>query len=904
MIICRSCGAPFASQGNGIGPLCLGCLLDSALANQPDAPGPVGKDARGSSTGGKPFAGPHFAHYQIVTREDGAFVELGHGGMGVTYRAIDTTLHRDVALKVVRPDFIQNERFRARFLREARAAAGLRHPHVASVFFFGERAEDGQLFYAMELVEGETLHARVRRCGGLPTEQVLEIGVQVADALAAAEARGLTHRDLKPANLMLAEGDAVNVKIIDFGLAKAAAGEHAQGPALTQTQDFVGTPAFASPEHFNVWQEVDARSDFYALGATLWFALTGQPPFAGRVPQEMRAEQMRATLPLEQLAAARVPLPVVELLRSLLSPDPAGRPQTARALATALAGCRQMPHERLSRNQDSKHMWGTRTLTVTFGALALAAGWWAVSRHDTGDIARQNALLQRQTLAQQQQLSLMQDQLKQQTQLIALVNAKIDRNAAPAGVNPTESNPAASAQAEVARERGISIETLQKQLAGEQVDVRQILARVDQHLAAARAETAQWQGLKRAALTRLGEGEYAAGHYLAAIEPYQQALALADPDKEPLAWCDAAHSLETVFWQAARYAEAAPLLQQTVDRRRALQGSEHPATLKAEGDQANLFLSQGKYVEAEALFRRVLAAQERILGKENPDTLHTLSNLSYLLHYRGKDAEAETLGRRCLEACERTLGKDNLNTLQSANDLASTLYYEGNHAESASLNRRCLEARERILGPNHPDTIKSVNNLAISLMLQGDLKGSEALNRRALAAQEQAMGPDHPMTLTILHNLGSLLQDEKDYPSAESYTRRALEGRERILGPDHSDTLMSLSSLAQVLDAKGDLAAAEPIYQQAATRMEHLLPPQDDIRLDLEHFFSLFRENQGRLSEALALAAQVADGCKGLPESSPLRQTYEQHFQHLQAKVRTSQFPTPTPARKMDVGAR
>ncbi|MBE7210876.1 MAG: serine/threonine protein kinase, partial [Gluconacetobacter diazotrophicus] len=242
----------------------------------------------------------------LARREDGSLVELGRGGMGVTYRATDQTLHHDVALKVVNPDLALDARVRTRFLREARAAAGLRHPHVASVFFFGERAEDGQLFYAMELIEGETLHARVRRGGGLSATTVLEIGQQVAGALAAAEARGLTHRDLKPANLMLVEGESVNIKVIDFGLAKAVAAESAEAAGLTGTQEFVGTPAFASPEQFNVWQEPDARSDFYALGATLWYALTGQPPFAGRTPAAICEQQLRAALPLEQMAKARV----------------------------------------------------------------------------------------------------------------------------------------------------------------------------------------------------------------------------------------------------------------------------------------------------------------------------------------------------------------------------------------------------------------------------------------------------------------------------------------------------------------------------------------------------------------------------------------------------------------------
>ena len=294
-----------------------------------------------ASRGGEAATSLRFAHYEVAVHEDGSPVELGRGAMGVTFRALDTTLHCEVALKVVSPDLAGHPRARARFLREARAAAGLRHPHVASVLFFGDRAEDGQPFYAMELVEGETLHARVRRCGGLPAVNVLEIGSQIADALAAAEARGLTHRDLKPANLMLVQGEGVNVKVIDFGLAKAVAVESPDGPHLTRTQDFVGTPAFASPEQFNVWQETDARSDFYALGATLWYALTGHTPFPGRTADEIHRRQLENVLPLDQLRTARVPPALTNLLRTLLSADPAGRPQTAAALVAALETCRR-----------------------------------------------------------------------------------------------------------------------------------------------------------------------------------------------------------------------------------------------------------------------------------------------------------------------------------------------------------------------------------------------------------------------------------------------------------------------------------------------------------------------------------------------------------------------------------
>jgi len=230
---------------------------------------------------------------------------------------------------------------RERFHREARAAAQLRQSNVASVFHFGETAA-GECFYAMELVEGETLEARVCRDGPLPAILALQVAIQVARALMAAEARGLIHRDLKPSNLMVVSDDpggtdALVVKVIDFGLAKAVAAI----PLDSQETHagFSGTPDFASPEQFSVGDVVlDLRSDIYSLGATLWYLLCRRAPFAGRSLRQVDDQ----SLPLEQLVAQRVPRPVISLLCSMLAADPAERPQSARQLLTALQSCRQM----------------------------------------------------------------------------------------------------------------------------------------------------------------------------------------------------------------------------------------------------------------------------------------------------------------------------------------------------------------------------------------------------------------------------------------------------------------------------------------------------------------------------------------------------------------------------------
>jgi serine/threonine protein kinase len=255
-----------------------------------------------------------FDHYALVRRGNGSFDQLGQGAMGITYRALDTNLGHAVALKVIDARIAAQFEARERFLREARAAARLRHPNVASVFYYRTRKRDRQCFYAMELVEGETLEAWLRRSGPLPPALALETIAQVAKALVAAQAHGLVHRDLKPANLMLASGPDLLVKVIDFGLAKAASANQTD---ITHGA-FVGTPAFACPEQFN-GGGVDIRSDLYSLGVIVCQMVAGQPPFKG-TPAEVMEQHQHAPLPIEQLGD--VPQPVAVPLEVLPEKDP------------------------------------------------------------------------------------------------------------------------------------------------------------------------------------------------------------------------------------------------------------------------------------------------------------------------------------------------------------------------------------------------------------------------------------------------------------------------------------------------------------------------------------------------------------------------------------------------------
>jgi serine/threonine protein kinase/Tfp pilus assembly protein PilF len=333
---CEQCGAPLenpATAGTNSG--CLNCLLLGGLTE--------------SETVNR-----RFQHYEVSVSSDGVTPwELGRGAMGTTYHAIDINLGSPVALKVISTRYSADPEARERFRREAQTAAQLRHPNVATVFHFGETPA-GQCFYAMELVEGETLEARVRRDGPLSLSATLDVAEQVARALAAAEKHGLIHRDLKPSNIMVVANDAdsadgLAVKVIDFGLAKSVVVTEG---ASDQTQPrFSGTPGFASPEQLTASSgSPDARSDIYSLGATLWYLLSAKPPFAGRTLRELREEQFHR-LPVEQLTAAKAPGPVLALFCSMLAADPAKRPQSARELLAELRQCRKTIEARPRRRR-------------------------------------------------------------------------------------------------------------------------------------------------------------------------------------------------------------------------------------------------------------------------------------------------------------------------------------------------------------------------------------------------------------------------------------------------------------------------------------------------------------------------------------------------------------------------
>ncbi len=289
--------------------------------------------------------------------------EIGRGGMAAVFLAEDLKHHRQVAIKVLHPE-ISSDVATERFFREIEIVAGLTHPHILPLHDSGQA--DGLLYCVMPFIEGESLLDRLQREKQLPVEEALQITREVADALGYAHERGIIHRDIKPANILLHEGHAV---VADFGIARAL--EQAGGASITQTGVAVGTPTYMSPEQASGAQDLDGRTDIYALGCVLYQMLAGTPPYAGVTPLAVMKRHSHDPVPSVRTVRDTIPVTVEHAISRALAKVPTDRYQTAGEFASALlapdlAG-RPIPRRRVA-------------VLALVGVTALLAGVWYVGR--------------------------------------------------------------------------------------------------------------------------------------------------------------------------------------------------------------------------------------------------------------------------------------------------------------------------------------------------------------------------------------------------------------------------------------------------------------------------------------------------------------------------------------------
>jgi len=310
--------------------------------------------------------------------------EIGHGGMAIVYRAHDLYHRRDVAIKVVRPE-LTAPLGAERFLREIHIAAGLQHPHILPLYDSG--TADGELYFVMPYVVGESLRDRLLRERQLPLDDALRITHQVADALSYAHGRGVVHRDIKPGNILLSgyqpksSSGGWHAMVADFGLARALFSN--EGDDLTTSGCAVGTPEYMSPEQAAGEETIDGRADIYSLGCVLYAMLAGQPPFTGRTAQALAARHRSEPPPSIRVIRPTLPVGLEEILQTALAKIPADRFATAQDFAARVdPGHWKTRPAAPPKDRRALFIGALASLLVMAGA-ALAAKL----RHDASDVA-------------------------------------------------------------------------------------------------------------------------------------------------------------------------------------------------------------------------------------------------------------------------------------------------------------------------------------------------------------------------------------------------------------------------------------------------------------------------------------------------------------------------------------
>ena len=787
----------------------------------------------------------HIGHYKIVR-------VIGEGGMGVVYQAQQENPRRTVALKVIRPGLASAHTLR-RFQYEAEVLGRLQHPGIACIYEAGT-AEVASApgpsarhpFFAMEFVQGKPLNACTADIS-LTLRERLQLVAKICDAVQHAHQKGVIHRDLKPGNILVdASGQP---KILDFGVARAIDPQMQMSTWETRAGQLVGTLPYMSPEQVaGDPNEIDTRSDVYALGVILYEMLSGKPPYnLGSKPLAEAARMIRDEEPTRLGSISRDLRGEIEtIVAKALEKDKTHRYQSVLALAADIR--RFLAGEPLEAKRDSGWYVLSKTLVRYRAAVTIAAAFVLLI---TASAIALGIMYRGQTLAAD--AAEQARGAEEQQRCLAETNE-------------------ARAKDEAAKAKAVT-ELLQEMLSsasphevkGPDYTVRQLL---DDFVAGLHDQLADQPAVEATVRQTVGKTYQALGLYRdaepqlrTALEIHTQQFGEEHPDV-----VNSRIRLAELLFAIGEIAEAEQHLRTALETAQRLWGDEHEQVATILNNLGLALRAKGAYDEAEPLLRQALAMRRKLLGNEHQHVAVSLNNLAVSLRVKGDHAGAESLYREALAMRRRLLGDEHPDVATSLNNLALLLHYRGQYDEAESLYREALAVRRKLLGDEHPDVATSLNSLAGLLFMRGDHAGAQPLFREALAIRREVLPANHPNVARSLSNLAGALREKGEYGEAESLCREALAIVRAALPEGHPAIAMRLGTLARVLVDQGRPAEGETLLRECLEIRQNALPAGHHTIAETESMLGGCLVLAGKYNEAETMLLRSHEVLKDYPE--------------------------------------
>ena len=821
---------------------------------------------RGSDDAEPAAAAPGESH--SVSQRFRILRQHARGGLGEIWIAQDMELGREVALKEIRSRFAGRSDSWSRFQREATITGQLEHPGIVPIYALGHH-ENGQPFYAMRFVQGDTLADAIAQfhrrddAASPPNERNLQLRklitrlIDVCDAVAYAHSRNIIHRDLKPANIML--GEFGETLVVDWGLAKSlnevtdetastrdniTAIEPGSQSTPTQMGSAIGSPPYMSPEQAGGrLDQLGPASDIYSLGATLFELLTGQAPIGAARADESR-EKLSIKELLQRIQEGRFPRPTTV------------NPTVPRALeAVSLKAMALRPENRYASSRDLSadlESWlADEPVSAWTEPTPVRLRRW-MRRHQTAVVS---------TLA---------------TVFVAVLGLSIslaiisERNERLAdGKNKLESSNRQLTESNRELEASNTREREQTNLATKRANELnkanlQITAEVEKAQRSEKDTAAVLQFFQENVLVagrpkgqRGGRGvDLTIREALTAAEPQIASMFQGRPMVEAI--------IRTNLGRTSQYlGDTASAIRQFERSRQLIVdefGSDHEYALSALDDLASAYQAAGKHDLALLLFEQVVASQKKRFGADAPNTLKSTNDLAEIYRTTGKLEEALQLFEEVVRRSTAKLGRDHPNTLRTINNLALTYQATGKLDLALPLFEEVVKKHESQAGLDHPDTLVTTNNLACAYYAAAKFDFALPLLQRVLISQKSKLGPDHPNTLKTMSNLVDAYRSIGKLDEALTLNEEHLELTTTKLGRDDPETLMSMNNLAFAYQSIGKLNLALPLYEEALKLRSAKLGREHAHTLNsLGNFASALLEAK-RANEALPLFEQFIAG--------------------------------------------